>query len=136
VRYVFQKSLTPLNGIFNWTMTYRRDSDILASHAMYYPTSTRWVHLIWHTVRLPKLFFENNQAKRFLKLLSTLWQAQIVCDKGSFYSVPSGNLLLRFPYNFCKTLVGNVSVDFSAMHVKCEHHRFFINKGKEIHSLS
>ncbi|CAK8674487.1 unnamed protein product [Clavelina lepadiformis] len=28
LRYVFLKTLTPLNGIFNWTMTYRTDSDI------------------------------------------------------------------------------------------------------------
>ncbi|CAK8674490.1 unnamed protein product [Clavelina lepadiformis] len=34
VRYVMQKTLTPLNGVFNWTMTYRTDSDILASYSI------------------------------------------------------------------------------------------------------
>lgn len=33
-RFVFQKTLTPLNGVFNWTMTYRIDSDIYAPYSV------------------------------------------------------------------------------------------------------
>jgi len=42
-RYVFQKTLTPLNGLFNWTYTYRLDSDMLASYATYHQPTDQHV---------------------------------------------------------------------------------------------
>nr|CAB3247572.1 alpha-(1,3)-fucosyltransferase 7-like [Phallusia mammillata] len=34
VRHLFQKTLTPLNGVFNWTMSYRHDSDVYTPFVM------------------------------------------------------------------------------------------------------
>nr|CAB3247597.1 alpha-(1,3)-fucosyltransferase 7-like [Phallusia mammillata] len=42
VRHVFQKTLIALRGVFNWTMTYRTDSDVLSSYITF-PSNKRSV---------------------------------------------------------------------------------------------
>nr|CAB3247583.1 alpha-(1,3)-fucosyltransferase 7-like [Phallusia mammillata] len=41
VRYMYEKTLTPVTSLFNWTMTYRSDSDILSSYAVNISTLSR-----------------------------------------------------------------------------------------------
>ncbi|XP_076817782.1 alpha-(1,3)-fucosyltransferase 7-like [Clavelina lepadiformis] len=103
VRNVFHKTLTPLNGVFNWTMSYRTDSDILYPYMVPYQPSERTVaELIAHkTTKALGAWAVSNCYPSIRRQYITELSKYIPID---IYGRCSGKPLCREPECFAKIL--------------------------------